>query len=218
MTAAPERRAAGDALLADYDRALPQVYGYLAARVGSAAVAEDLCSETFLAAVTAIEAGTLRQPTVAWLIGVARHKLVDHWRRQGRDERRLHAVADVTETVDDPWDVRLEIGHAHHVLATLGPHHRSALVLRYLDDLSVPEVAAALGRTVHATEALLVRARRAFRAAYEPDPEPGTVGPALAAAPDRSTHQDARDPAPPNGPVDPVDPYDSEEHSPEGGA
>lgn len=213
MTAAAERRAAGDALLAGYDRALPQVYGYLVARVGSPAVAEDLCSETFLAAVTAVGAGTLRQPTVAWLIGVARHKLVDHWRRQARDERRLHAVAGVTETVDDPWDVRLEIGHAHHVLAALGPHHRSALVLRYLDDLSVPEVAAALGRTVHATEALLVRARRAFRAAYEPDPQPDPEGSSLAAEPDATTPHDARDPAPPLPPPD-----DPAERSPEGGA
>ena len=37
--------------------------------------------------------------------------------------------------------------------------------LRYLDGLSVPEVAEHLGRTVHATEALLVRARNAFRVA-----------------------------------------------------
>lgn len=169
---AADVRAAGDALLAGYDRALPQVYGYLVSRVGSPAVAEDLTSETFLAAVTAVEAGTLRQPTVAWLIGVARHKLVDHWRRQGREDRRLHAVADLTETVDDPWEVRLEAAHAHDVLAGLGPHHRSALVLRYLDGLSVPEVAVALGRTLHATEALLVRARRAFRAAYEQGSEP----------------------------------------------
>jgi RNA polymerase sigma-70 factor (ECF subfamily) len=41
------------------------------------------------------------------------------------------------------------------------------LTLRYLDDLSVPEVASELGRTVHATEALLSRARRAFRRAYD---------------------------------------------------
>ena len=53
------------------------------------------------------------------------------------------------------------------MLATLGAHHRAALTLRYLDGLSVPEVAQHLGRTVHATEALLVRARTAFRRAYE---------------------------------------------------
>ena len=49
----------------------------------------------------------------------------------------------------------------------LGAHHRAALTLRYVDDLSVPAVAELLGRTVHATEALLVRARSAFRVAYE---------------------------------------------------
>jgi RNA polymerase sigma-70 factor (ECF subfamily) len=44
--------------------------------------------------------------------------------------------------------------------------HRAALTLRYVDGLSVAEVARALGRTVHATEALLVRARAAFRRTY----------------------------------------------------
>ena len=44
---------------------------------------------------------------------------------------------------------------------------RAALTLRYLDGLPVPEVARHLDRTVHATEALLVRARAAFRRIYE---------------------------------------------------
>ena len=42
-----------------------------------------------------------------------------------------------------------------------------ALTLRYLDGLPVPEVAAHLGRSVHATETLLVRARAALRRVYE---------------------------------------------------
>ena len=170
MSAADRSGDPGTVLLDGYERSLPQVYGYLVARVGSAALAEDLTSETFLAAVTAIQAGTLREPTTAWLIGVARHKLVDHWRRQEREQRRLTAVADLTETIDDPWDAHLDATRAHAVLAELGPHHRGALVLRYLDGLSVPEVAGHLDRTVHATEALLVRARRAFRTAYDPEP------------------------------------------------
>jgi RNA polymerase sigma-70 factor (ECF subfamily) len=68
---------------------------------------------------------------------------------------------------DDPWDTQLDVSRARSVLATLGPHHRAALTLRYLDGLSVPEVAEQLDRTLHATEALLVRARIAFRRAYE---------------------------------------------------
>jgi RNA polymerase sigma-70 factor (ECF subfamily) len=52
------------------------------------------------------------------------------------------------------------------VLARLPEHHRTVLALRYLDDRSVPECAELIGRTVHATEALLVRARRAFKSEY----------------------------------------------------
>jgi RNA polymerase sigma-70 factor (ECF subfamily) len=62
------------------------------------------------------------------------------------------------------------------VLAKLGPHHRAALTLRYLDGLPVADVANYLDRTVHATEALLVRARSAFRKSYVDSTEPGTEG------------------------------------------
>jgi RNA polymerase sigma-70 factor, ECF subfamily len=157
----------GPALLALYDSALPQVYGYLVRRCDGTSVAEDLTAETFLAAVTAVQKGTVPRLTTAWLIGVARHKLVDHWRRLARDERNLRAVADEPSADEDPWDAQLDVAVAHEVLGRLGAHHRSALTLRYLDGLSVPEVAEHLGRTVHATEALLVRARLAFRRAYE---------------------------------------------------
>src|SRR3546814_2276427 len=67
----------GPTLLSLYDSALPQVYGYLASRCGSATAAEDLTSETFLAAVDAVRRGAVPDLTVAWLIGVARHKLAD---------------------------------------------------------------------------------------------------------------------------------------------
>lgn len=155
----------GDELLALYDEALPSVYGYLLRRCGSPTVAEDLTSETFLAAVDAVSRDTVRELTTAWLIGVARNKLVDHWRRRERDERRLTLLeAGVAEV---PWEVDLDALIAHDVLAALSAQHRCALTLRYLDGLPVRDVAALLGRSVGATEVLLVRARRAFRAAYE---------------------------------------------------
>jgi RNA polymerase sigma-70 factor, ECF subfamily len=150
-----------------YDRALPQVYGYLVSRCGNPPVAEDLTGETFLAAVSAVKRGTVPDLTVAWLVGVARHKLVDHWRRAARDERNLRLAEDDARKVDDPWDAQLDAAQARAALDQLGPHHRAALTLRYLDGLPVPEVADLLGRTVHGTEALLVRARSAFRKAYE---------------------------------------------------
>ena len=150
-----------------YDASLPEVYGYLLARCGSASVAEDLTSETFMAAVDAVRRHAVPELTVAWLIGVARHKLVDHWRRAGRDHDLVARVERPVETAIDNWDVHLDQLVAHDTLAELGDHHRSALTLRYLDDLPVREVAACLGRTEGATEVLLVRAKAAFRAGYE---------------------------------------------------
>jgi RNA polymerase sigma-70 factor (ECF subfamily) len=47
-------------------------------------------------------------------------------------------------------------------LRELSSAHRLVLALRYVDDLSVDEIATAMGRSVHATESLLVRARRAL--------------------------------------------------------
>jgi len=161
------------ALLAVYDDALPQVYGYLVRRCPTTALAEDLTSETFMAAVTSIRRGAVRAVTVGWLITIARNKLVDHWRRHEREQRGLQLVHNVTATeIVDEWaDVEeLDLPRALSVLHTLGPHHQAALSLRYLDGLSVRNVADQLGRTEHATEALLVRARTAFRKAYAEDP------------------------------------------------
>ena len=87
------------------------------------------------------------------------------WRRQAREERGLALVPAEPEP---PWeDCVLDVVTARAALDRLGPHHRLALTLRYLDGLPVPEVARLLDRTLHATEALLVRARAAFRRAYD---------------------------------------------------
>ena len=164
-----------DPVAAIYHRALPHVYGYLLSRCGNVSLAEDLAAETFMAAVAAA-----RQPrqaagpaiTVGWLVGVARHKLADHWRRSIREERS-HALAaagaggQAGDALDDPWDEWLDTEAAYAALRCLPAPQRAALTLRYLDGLPVAEVAAHLGRSVHATETLLVRSRAALRAVYQ---------------------------------------------------
>jgi RNA polymerase sigma-70 factor, ECF subfamily len=149
-----------------YDDALPFVYGYFVRRCADRATAEDLTSETFLAAMDAARKESPPPMTLPWLIGVARHKLADHYRR--RQNRMNIPVADLPEPVEpvDHWDAELDRMVAESVLARLPEQHRTVLSLRYLDDCSVGECAELIGRTVHATEALLVRARRAFKKEY----------------------------------------------------
>jgi RNA polymerase sigma-70 factor, ECF subfamily len=150
-----------------YRLALPQVYGYLLPRCGAAALAEDLTSETFLAAVNASRQGGLSEVSTAWLVGVARHKLVDYWRRLEREQRSLVAAGASLDEVDDPWDEWLDTEAAYAALAHLPLPQRAALTLRYLDGLPVADVAEHLGRTVHGTETLLARSRAALRRQYQ---------------------------------------------------
>ncbi|MDL9936839.1 sigma-70 family RNA polymerase sigma factor [Gordonia sp. ABSL1-1] len=154
-------------LLACYDDALPVVYGYVLRRCTDRAVAEDVTSETFLAAMDAARNGT-SVPGTGWLIGIARHKLADHWRRM---QRTPLPTDDLPDQTVDRWDAELDRIVAEYTMSRLAPMYRAALTLRYVDDLPVADCATILDRTHGATEALLTRAKRAFRAAY-PDQQP----------------------------------------------
>lgn len=150
-----------------YDVALPSVYGYLLRRCGSRPIAEDLTAETFAAAVDAARSHNPPRLSVPWIIGVARHKLVDHWRREARRERNLRALTEQPQdSNEDPWEGQIESVRARETLDMLRPHHRAVLTLRYVDDLPVAEVADVMQRSLHATEGLLSRARASFARAY----------------------------------------------------
>ena len=163
----PEHRDLSEELVALYRSALPEVYGFVLARCGDPALAEDLTADTFMSAVSAVRSGAIDPITTGWLVVVARRRLVDHWRRQEVEQRHLHLLPDVGDDVADPWSDDLDPGNARTALAGLPPQHRAVLTLKYVDGLPVAEVAALMGRSVHATEGLLQRGRAALRRAYE---------------------------------------------------
>jgi RNA polymerase sigma-70 factor (ECF subfamily) len=152
-------------VVAFLDAALPEVYGYLLSRTRDVSVAEDLASETLLAALQRVQSNAPEVMTNGWLIGIARHKLVDHWRREERLRRYLSLLPSEPDSISPIGE--LDPGTAHEVLAELNPAQRGALTLRYVDGLAVAEVASFIGRSVTATETLLARARVAFRRRYQ---------------------------------------------------
>jgi RNA polymerase sigma-70 factor, ECF subfamily len=165
--AAPGTLANPATFRAFYAEALPVVYGYLRARCGGGeATAEDLTQETFMAAVRWIKGGGRVEAPLPWVVGIAKRKLIDHFRSEERTERRLALAWDAAAAEDPPpWsDASRE--RAMAALTTVAAAQRAALTLRYLDGLSVEEVAAALGKSVHATESLLARGRDGFKRAY----------------------------------------------------
>lgn len=158
----------GRAFRAWYDEALPRVYRYLAARTGGdALLAEELTQQTFVEAIRHRSRFDGRSDVVTWLCAIGRNRLVDHYRRHGRDARRHERlVARQQLGGDRAWDRHEARDAVERALAILAPDQRLALIFRYLDDLPVREVAAALGRSEKATESLLVRARENFRRAH----------------------------------------------------
>jgi RNA polymerase sigma-70 factor, ECF subfamily len=143
-----------------YEVALPRVYGYLLRRCGSVSVAEDLTQETFLAAVGELRKGRVADDPIAWVFGIARHKLLDHYRREARRPATGSERTGLEPAAADGDERALA------ALEAVPPAQRIALVLRHADGLSVPEVATALGRSVEAVESLLARGRAGFRRAY----------------------------------------------------
>ncbi len=150
-----------------YEEALPRVYGYLFERTGRVrSVAEELTQETFVDLVRSAGRFDGRSDPMTWAIAIARHKLADHFRRLAREERRrLSLVRDAVGASDDAWSASERRGEVLHALASVPALQRAALILHYMDDLTVAEVAAALGRSASAIESLLARGRDGLRGA-----------------------------------------------------
>jgi RNA polymerase sigma-70 factor (ECF subfamily) len=128
------------------------------ARVTLGDGAEDVASETFVRAWTALpKYRDTGAPFVSWLYGIARHVVVDELRRQGRSEP--HAEVD-PGPVEHGHDDRLALAAA---LNALPDEQRQVLELKFLLGLTNDEVGAALGKAPGAVNAQQWRALQALR-------------------------------------------------------
>jgi RNA polymerase sigma-70 factor, ECF subfamily len=148
-------------LAACYDGTIDAVFRYAAGLTGNRMRAEDLVSEAYLALVGAAHDHVVAEVGVGWLITAVRRRFVDGLRAAGREQRRVRLamsqVSDVTPSA--------AVNTVGLLLQSLSDRERAAVVLRYVDDLSVAEVARQLSTTVRSTESLLARARARVRAA-----------------------------------------------------
>ncbi len=164
-----ERAQAGDADAFGelYDRYVDQVYRYIAYRVGSTQLAEDLTSETFLRALRRIGSFTWQGRDVgAWFVTISRNLIADHY-KSGRYRLEM-TTDDVTEsgkapTISGPEAEVLESMQNKVLLEAikkLNAEQQECVVLRFLQSLSVAETAAIMGKNEGAIKALQYRAIR----------------------------------------------------------
>lgn len=155
-----------------YDETVDDIYRFCLARCGDADVAADTTADVFHSAARAFAEQTGADITRAWLFTVAKNRLVDHWRRTGRHQRRVERLGQMSMRSIGPSDLGDEIptvtaADVIDALQSLPDRQRAVLSLRYLEELSVAEIADEMSLTYTATESLLARARRSFERAWE---------------------------------------------------
>ncbi len=169
--------AAGDAeaFVAFYRRHLTAVLGFFLRRTGNPELTADLTAEVFAAALLAAERYRPgERPALAWLYGIAAHKLADS-RRRGRveDEARRRLALEPL-VIDDEELARVQEmadpGAAEAAVLTLPPAQRDAVLARVVDERPYAEIA----QEMQCSE-LLVRQRvsRGLRALRAHIQEPG---------------------------------------------
>jgi RNA polymerase sigma-70 factor (ECF subfamily) len=141
-----------------YDHYVQPVYRYLYSRVESVHAAEDLTSQTFIAAYEALPKYRERGQFAAWLFQIARSKMNDHFRRT-RHEVELEAAERIVEREDALGQViqNEELTRLRSLIRKLDSEEQELIRLRYVADLSFAEMAELLGRREEAVKKSLYR-------------------------------------------------------------
>jgi RNA polymerase sigma-70 factor (ECF subfamily) len=153
----------------------PRLFRFAVRRLGNEDAAEDVVQAALVIAMRKIGSWRGEAALFTWLCTICRHELSAYWARTGRQP--------VTLPLDDHPDTRAQIESLAHdgpgpdaelerhdlsdrvrvTLDHLPRPYGDVLTWKYIEGLSVAEIAARLGATAKAAESMLTRARVAFR-------------------------------------------------------
>jgi RNA polymerase sigma-70 factor (ECF subfamily) len=147
------------------------LYVYVFELVHDEQTSLDLVQETFIAAVRHV--GGLRDDAKfgSWLFGIAHQKCIQRWRKQSREEVLLDEIPDAPdESENNPDDllIRLEQeAEFMNLLNQLPLPQRSVLLLHFVEDFSLEEIAGITGAAVGTVKSRLHYAKKALRKLLE---------------------------------------------------
>jgi RNA polymerase sigma-70 factor (ECF subfamily) len=145
-----------------YDRFAPRILRFIrhALPSGAESDAEDLLQETFMALADALPYFRGQSSLFTFACAIAHRKVASFIRTGARRARLAPALAPPEPSPAADPDVT-------RALAALSPEYRAVLILKYVDDASVDEIARIVGASEHAVESRLARARRALKKLLE---------------------------------------------------
>ena len=163
-----------------FDRYFPRLYRFALARLQSdPEAAKDIVQQTFCQAIEQLHTYRGEAALYTWFCQICRNLVADHYRRNGGSVPRVVLIEDqpnarafleslAAPAADEPEDGVLREQVHRIVEATLDAlpgHYGTALEWKYIDGLSVREIAVRLDVGEKAAESLLTRARESFREA-----------------------------------------------------
>ncbi len=144
-----------------FDRYAARIRRFIANSLGNAAdEADDILQETFIALADALPFFRGESSLFTFACAIAHRKVLSLIRTNARRARLMRA-APVTEH-PNPHDTGADRGF-NRALAELRPEYREVLILKYVEEIGVSEIAAILRLSEHAVESRLARARKSLR-------------------------------------------------------
>ena len=142
-----------------YRRHVRSIYRYQLAHTGSITDAEDLTSQTFMAALEGIRSFRGTAPYITWLIGIASRKRALFFRGRKPQvslDAALHLPTPILPT-DKAAARRLEMDQLFAALRTISQDRAEVIILCFFSELSTAEAGRVLGKSEAAVRMLISR-------------------------------------------------------------
>src|ERR671935_611605 len=143
-----------------YDRHFQQIYRFVYSRVREQTAAEDVTSEVFMKALKAIpryqETG---RPFAAWLYQIAVNAIADRYRtlRPAQTLDDFHDLSVGGPALEDLAAHRDEVRRIWALVEALPHQQRTALALKFQEDMKIEDIAVAMGKSPGAVKLLIHR-------------------------------------------------------------
>ena len=151
-----------------YQRYIHQVVRYLYNRLGNTRDAEDVAAQTFMAAYEAFGSFKREKYFSSWLFTIARNKSVDHFRKS-RPTVQLQETTPLTshEAPEKLLERADELNDIARLIRDLPDEEQELMRLRFVAELSFPEMAALLRRRTEAVKKAVYRILAKIKAQLE---------------------------------------------------